>query len=1071
MLRLPVVLSLPILLVLAGPAFASEEIGVKAGAEIEAGLYGETGRVSIRLGFTATKALTERYRVLLHIADAASGRPLVKLDHVPPVSTDKWPVGETIHYTVTGVVDRERGGGRPTVLVLVALVDPTLENPFKGRLKLEGDAPFIDRRYLLGRVEAAAAEATSEDLRGAARERAERGETAEAFDLLAEALTRAEDLDGKLQVTAELLALEPPPGAPVSGPEEVITRKLVSGEKLRWLRDRASDLLKKRDLRVALKVLEQIGGVVEEGRNTRVVGEPTGEERAKKDIVDIKYRLLRDLPKEQLAEAGRIVEKTGGNTKKLFAAAREQLKKGKLTLARRLAFEAQLDIKAPDKLKNQIGDFIEELERRILYDLTPAEEQRLAANSDHPAFHRTGIVATSRFIYLGPEQMVKAIPRTSTYKLDVAFLLLTDLFGRSPVRGGERIFVYFKETYSGPATGGGRNITVGDADPADRKTRVDTGLYYHELTHCVDDTRPVHRYKRGLTEGIANVGSIFVRDMFAGPRGRFEQMSKSGRAALRRHHLDRENAYWLIPAYAPSEGMLTEILLRHAMLANGHPDWPRLGKALRNYRRDSTKDERTNRIMAHLGFALASAIGDEVWDTLEEFRFPVSRDTGREMRELADSRWMKLVNLARRRDVRGLAEFADRTEPAFVAARARYAALTGLGAAGQGNSARAVALRRKLGVIDRMHVVGPFYPSAGPGLAEIFPPDFRIDFAEELVTSRGVARWVQPEVKAEHFARMDARGVVQLRYGYPDRAVTYAIAHVTVERETDALAWLGADDEIALWVNGVQVDRNHGRRRLVPDWERWPVKLTPGRNRIRLKVANQRGGTGLCLRITDAAGLAIDGLTTDLDPVSALAAPAEKKWEFAFRDTFRRRRLGKAYEVVRGKFGIRNKILTGSADGRRPGWRPFSVRPGFPQDTPAALLWLAKPKKKPPADFVLRLGLAKESPPRICVTFDGEGEELPLSGWSLILTAKSGRITARLERYDYLHYLTAIDVPKQWTEKTLEIRRMADKVTVTLGGTEIFTEVSCPPLRKRRIGLTVWGREPGLVSIQVAHPK
>ena len=107
-----------------------------------------------------------------------------------------------------------------------------------------GEAPFADRRYLVGRVEAARGEATVDDLRGAAREAAERGETADAFDLLAEALTRAAELDGKLAVTADLLALEPPPGPPVSGPEVVITRRLVDGEKLRWLRDRASDLLK-----------------------------------------------------------------------------------------------------------------------------------------------------------------------------------------------------------------------------------------------------------------------------------------------------------------------------------------------------------------------------------------------------------------------------------------------------------------------------------------------------------------------------------------------------------------------------------------------------------------------------------------------------------------------------------------------------------------------------------------------------------------------------------------------------------------------------------------------------------
>jgi len=1068
MRRLPAVL---ILLLFTSPAIASEEIGVRASAEIEAGLYGETGRLSIRLTFTAKEELTERYQVLLHLADSVTGVPFTKLDHIPPIPTDQWKPGEPVRYTLTGVVDRKADGGRPAVLVLVALMDPTLDNGFKGRLKMEGDAPFIDRRYRVGRVKASSGEAGVEDLRNSARELAERGETAAAFDLLAAALTRATDLDGKLAVTADLLALDPPPGPPIAGPEEVITRRLVDGEKLRWLRDRASDLLKQKDLRVALKVLEQIGGVVEEGRNTRVVGEPTGEERAKKDIVDIKYRLLRDLPEDQVRKSGQIVEKTGGDPKKLFAAAKDELKKGRPVLARRLALEARLSNRIKEKLKKEVGAFIAKLEEEILYGLTVKERERLAANSDHPAFHRTGMVATSRFIYLGPEEMVKAIPRASTYKLDVAFLLLTDLFGRSPVKGGERIFVYFKETYSGPATGGGRNITVGDADPTDRKTRVDNGLYYHELTHCVDDTRPVHQYKRGLTEGIANVGALFVRDMYSGLQGRFEQMSKGGRAALKRHHLDRENAYWLIPAYAPSEGMLTEILLRHAMLENGHPDWLRLGRALRLYRTSSTKDERTSRIMVHLGFALAEAMGEGVWDTLAEFRFPVSRETGREVHALIDSDWIMLVNLARRRYAKGLAEFADQREPAFVAAQARYAALNCLNAMGQGDSARARELRTKLGVIDRFHVIGPFYPRAGPGLAEVFAPDREIKFSEEYATTNGVARWLVPEPKAKHVARLDGRGVVRLRYGYPDRAVTYAVTHLTVPRETAALAWLGADDEIALWVNGVQVQRNHGRRPLIPDWECWPMKLTAGRNRIVVKVANQHGGTGFCLRITDAAGLAIDEMAVDLDPVTALSMPDEQKWHFTIRDVFKRRKLGKGYEVVAGKFTIRNKILHGEADGRRPGWRPFSVRPGFPQDKPAALLWLAEPKKPPPADFVLKIGLEKEAPPRIGVTWDGEGDELPLSGWSLVLTAKKNRITARLERYDYLHYVTALDAPGSWTEPTLEIRRVKDKVSVTLGGVPVFTEVSCPPLRKRRIGLTVWGKKPGIASISLAHPR
>ena len=74
----------------------------------------------------------------------------------------------------------------------------------------------------------------------------------------------------------------------------------------------------------------------------------------------------------------------------------------------------------------------------------------------------------------------------------------------------------------------------------------------------------VHRHKGGLTEGIADVGALFVQDMFAGRVGRFESLAAGPRAAFRRYYLDRREGFWLIPGYAPSAGFLLELLARHA---------------------------------------------------------------------------------------------------------------------------------------------------------------------------------------------------------------------------------------------------------------------------------------------------------------------------------------------------------------------------------------------------------------------------------------------------------------------------------------------------------------------------
>jgi hypothetical protein len=1056
----------------ASAAPSDEGLAVHPSAEVTAALYGETGRIAVRLSFVADVAPTATLSVQVVAVEPGTGRLLALVEHAPLVPMETWRPGEAVRWTELLVVDAGADGGRPEASVLVAFRDPALENEFEGRLALLGDAPFADRRYLVGHVPASSGRATAADLRAAALERAQRGDTAAAFELLGEALRRSEDLATKLAVTAELLALPPPAGAPVSGAEEIRARALVAEEKLRWLRDRASDLLKEKELKLALRVLEVVGGVVEEGRNQRVVGEPGDSERAQKDVVDLKQRLLRDLSEEDIAVCRKILDEAGEDTAKIAAAAAREAKAGRLVRARKLWLEAKLCRTASEREKAEAERQLAGIEQRLLYDLTPAEQARLANETDHPSFHRLGTVPTARFVLLGPEAMVRAIPRDSTYKLDVAGLLLPDLFGRDPCPPGERVIVYYKETYSGPATGGGQVITVGDAKPDRKDVRVDNGLYYHELTHCVDDTAPVHDYKRGLTEGIANLGALFVADMFAGERGVFLARSERGRAALRRHHLDRENAYWLIPAYEPSEGLLEEILARHAPAASDHADWPKLGRTLRLYRDCVSKSRLTHRLMAGLGWALAKVLGDEVWDTLAEMRFPVSRATGAEVEELETGREKWFIELARRGDAAGLAVLARNSGDSFLTARARWTALAILDATRRGASGEAAELRRLLGVVTKFRVVGPFYPSAGPGLSEVFPPEEEIDFAKEYASSGDTAKWRIAETGAEHFARLDGRGALLLTYGYPEHAVTYALTHVTVPARTDALAFIGADDEVALWVNGVFLERSQGDRRLVPDFERWPLTLRAGRNSLLLKVANNWGATGLTLRLTDLSGRPIEGLVEDTEPPDPPPAPPKPKFEEAFRDSFGRRSLGSAYEVAAGKFVLKNKLLRGEEDGRAPGWRPFSVRPGFPQDHPAALLWLAPGKKPAPADFRLRVILEKPAVPKLVLTWDGEGDELTLSGWSLILVPDKGRFTARLERYDVLRAIRALDVPAGWPDPPdIVVTRIEDRVSVAVGTTEVFRSLSAPPLAKRRFGLAVWDPEPGFAGLEISHPK
>ena len=84
---------------------------------------------------------------------------------------------------------------------------------------------------------------------------------------------------------------------------------------------------------------------------------------------------------------------------------------------------------------------------------------------------------------------------------------------------------------------------------------------------------------------------------------------------------------------------------------------------------------------------------------------------------------------------------------------------------------------------------------------------------------------------------------------------------------------------------------------------------------------------------------------------------------------------------------------------------------------------------------------------------------------------KREKFTARLERYDYLHYITSVPVPKRWTDATIEVKRVADRVTVTVGGQLVFGGVSAPPLARSRFGFAVWNPKAGLAGMSISHPK
>jgi len=83
--------------------------------------------------------------------------------------------------------------------------------------------------------------------------------------------------------------------------------------------------------------------------------------------------------------------------------------------------------------------------------------------------------------------------------------------------------------------------------------------------------------------------------------------------------------------------------------------------------------------------------------------------------------------------------------------------------------------------------------------------------------------------------------------------------------------WVGSDDTIAVWLNGVEVHRNPALRGVTVDQDKAKVNLKRGLNHLLLKVCEQGGGFGVTARFRDADGLAFDSVATAVSPAGKLS--------------------------------------------------------------------------------------------------------------------------------------------------------------------------------------------------------
>ncbi|MFA4984943.1 MAG: hypothetical protein WC712_00005, partial [Candidatus Brocadiia bacterium] len=253
-------------------------------------------------------------------------------------------------------------------------------------------------------------------------------------------------------------------------------------------------------------------------------------------------------------------------------------------------------------------------------DVPKEEKQKLAAYGNVDLFADHIVRPSSHFLLFGPRSAVASITETSLKFLDMAHLVESDLFGSREAHKDVRVVVFIREYYGvGGGQGGDNTILISFKFTKDNPAalQIDQHLYFHELGHCLADIEfPIP----GLNEGIADIASIIVQDLFSrsGFAPRKANAISDFASAFTSHRIPIED----MPGYSPSAGMFL-LPLTKVLAVDGHLDWAKLRKGLWDIQHFPIKHQNTQQWFRHYLKALEPYFGAAVYDWYRDAGVPL----------------------------------------------------------------------------------------------------------------------------------------------------------------------------------------------------------------------------------------------------------------------------------------------------------------------------------------------------------------------------------------------------------------------------------------------------------------
>ncbi len=1060
------------------PTAAAADLTVRA--TVDTSSLNQTGRFTLKITFVVNKPPKHPYRV--RVAITAGDTVVFRRDHAAPTEPSSCNAGQTVTYQLPSLfplngVDALLPG---KLNVFVGFIDAVT-----GKQALpDGAGRSLDGQRLVASFDAPrerkslSAEAEQTLLEKAA-ELAKANKPQAAFDRLELGIRASNDYPQKKRLRKAIEKLGRFEPRPLTRVEQSIVASRIQSEKVRWLRLQAGRLHDRKMYHGALKILDEIGGMLEQDSRKAVVGALDAATRVRKSKESIRIKIIQARVARDQAIIDQLKKMKDWRRRiKVLELAQGVEKRG----YEGAAWEAYRRARdSGDAYIEPAKQAMRRLEKKWFSQISEAQLKAVQKAKTNPAFDRLVVLPTHKFIYIGPKKLVEGVlaNHNATRRFDLAYIFQTDLYGRVPNPGGDRLTVFFKELWDfGGGQGGGKIIDIGRAKKDNTRYRVDTGFLYHELTHNIYTVVPGYP---GFTEGIANFGAAFTLDVLD-QKGDALHSFRSNLTAFREDYLGRDLAFWRIHKYGPSAGFFLHFVDKYGK-RKGQYDWNLYRTFFRGFNRTPIRDGRPRQAIRALAYFFVKAFGDKAFDDLLRFRFPLVESDREAITEEMARGEGRFTDWAAREN--GLTRYPnsqmhrDRIQRRLASLRHRSPALLKRASEQLG------------GIIYEWKIAGPFLANTGRSFAEVFPPETgEIDFSKRYEYKKHTAVWREPSREQGKYVLLEKTGWIKLDYAYGKHTSSYAYTKLILPEARSARLYLRTDDHLTVWLNGRHLHKmknlgvNGGQRYpwrgswgKAPDEMMLPLSLKKGENILLIKITNGSGVAGFIAAVVGSNGMPMRDMQRSLEPPTPepeLPKALRKKWKRPV--VIQGRTLGRLRAKV-GSFRLRGKsVLYGATKSKGVAWRKYTVRPGFPKDSPSNLLWLPKKLTQGGGDFRLGLGLklTKKQLPKMTLTFDGEGGSDGLSGWTLLLQPihKGKWLRVSLEKYDSL-FFRSFDIKLPLSERYLiKLERLREKVTLSINGVSFFKGVHVPPIRVKgstRIGFATWGPNPGFESIAIVR--